>query len=60
MAYSDNELEWMYDRNKGYCFCCGTRLALKNYEAVGKRGAWEEVDHFIPRASRGANQPYLV
>ena len=45
------------DRTGGRCFYCGIQLAFHSYGAVGARGSWE-VDHFIPLASRGADQPY--
>src|SRR5574341_373946 len=57
MPYSDGEINWVYDRGGGMCFYCGMRLSFHNHGKVGERGAWE-VDHFIPRASRGAHQPY--
>jgi 5-methylcytosine-specific restriction endonuclease McrA len=57
MAYTKEDIKWVYDRTEGYCFYCGIRLSFKNYGSVGKRGAWE-IDHFIPIASNGAHQPY--
>jgi 5-methylcytosine-specific restriction endonuclease McrA len=56
MPYSDEEINWIYDRTSGRCFYCHKRLSFKNYGEVGAFGAWE-VDHFIPIASRGADQP---
>jgi 5-methylcytosine-specific restriction endonuclease McrA len=57
MAYSEDDVNWVYDRTKGACFYCGKLLSFKNYGQVGYTGAWE-VDHFIPLASNGADQPY--
>ena len=57
MKYTNEQLNWVYDRTRGYCFYCGIRISFKNYGKVGERGAWE-VDHFIPKASRGAHQPF--
>lgn len=57
MAYSDDDLNWVYDRTGGRCFYCRISLSFANYGAVGKRGAWE-VDHFVPVVSNGAHQPY--
>ena len=57
MAYSEDEVNYAYDRTRGYCFYCEKRLSFDNYGEVGTVGAWE-VDHFIPLASGGANQPY--
>lgn len=57
MAYNDNDINWVYDRTGGRCLYCDIKLSFKNYGVVGEKGAWE-VDHFIPRASNGAHQPY--
>ncbi len=57
MAYTDDELNSIYDRNRGRCFYCDMALSFQNYGVVGRRAAWE-VDHFIPIASGGAHQPY--
>jgi len=57
MAYTIDDIKWVYDRTEGHCFYCGIQLSLKNYGVVGKRGAWE-IDHFIPIRSNGAHQPY--
>lgn len=57
MAYTDDDLTWVYDRTGGKCFYCGKSISFKNYGEVGEKGAWE-VDHFIPLASNGADQPY--
>jgi len=57
MPYTDDDINWVYDRVDGTCFYCGIRLSFHKHGKVGKRGAWE-VDHFIPVASRGADQLY--
>ena len=57
MAYSEAEVNLVYDRTNGRCFYCGVQLSFKNYGKVGEKGAWE-IDHFIPIASNGAHQPY--
>jgi len=51
MAYTDYELNYVYDKNGGCCWHCGKRLTFMNYGVFGGRGAWE-VDHSIP-ISRG-------
>ena len=51
MGYSDDEINYIYDKNKGCCWHCGKRLSFKNYGIVGAKGAWE-VDHSNP-VSRG-------
>jgi hypothetical protein len=44
MGYTDEELSIIYDKNRGYCWHCGKKLAFTNYGQYGKKGAWE-VDH---------------
>lgn len=51
MAYTDDELNYIFDKNEGCCWHCGKRLAWKNYGISGARAAWE-VDHSNP-VSRG-------
>jgi len=57
VAYSDDDINWIYDRADGRCFYCGMRLSFHKYGKVGERGAWE-ADHFYPVVSGGAHQPY--
>jgi len=57
MSYSDDDINWVYDRSDGTCLYCEKRLSFANYGVVGAHGAWE-VDHFIPIRSAGAHQPY--
>ncbi len=45
--YSDDDLVDVYDKNDGYCWHCGKKLAFSNYGNVGAKGAWE-VDHSNP------------
>jgi len=54
MAYTEEELNDIYDKNDGYCHICGKKLAFTNYGIVGARGAWE-VDHSVPRSRGGSN-----
>lgn len=54
MAYSDEQLDRIYDRTNGRCHVCRKRLAFTNYGSVGRRGAWE-VDHSRPRARGGSD-----
>ncbi len=51
MGYTNDELSYVYDKNDGYCWHCGKKLAWKNYAMRYDRGAWE-VDHSNP-VSRG-------
>jgi 5-methylcytosine-specific restriction endonuclease McrA len=56
MAYSDEELSYIYDKTNGYCNHCGKKLAFSNYGVLGARGAWE-VDH--SRSRRAGGTDYL-
>lgn len=55
MAWSDEQLNRIYDRTSGYCHLCGKKLAFTNYGCPGSRGAWE-VEHSVPRASGGTDR----
>ena len=55
MAWSDEQLEAIYDRTSGYCHLCSKKLAYSNYAASGNRGAWE-VEHSVPRACGGTDR----
>jgi hypothetical protein len=62
MAYSDEELERIYDRTNGRCHLCHKKLAFRNYGAFGARGAWD-VEHSVARATGGlehANNRYAA
>ena len=39
MGYTGEELDYIYDKNDGYCWHCEKKLAWKNYDKPGKRGA---------------------
>lgn len=54
MAYSDDQLEAIFDRSGGDCHLCGKQLAFGNYACHGSRGAWE-VDHSRARARGGSD-----
>lgn len=55
MAYTDEQLNDIYDRTSGKCHICHKKLAFTNYANPGARGAWE-VEHSQPRASGGTNR----
>lgn len=55
MAFTDEELNAIYDRTSGYCHVCGKKLAITNYARPGRRGAWE-VEHSHPRARGGTDR----
>jgi 5-methylcytosine-specific restriction endonuclease McrA len=54
MGYTDEELSCVFDKNNGYCWHCGKKLAWKNYGKPRKRGAWE-VDHSRPLLRGGTD-----
>lgn len=56
MPYTDEELNYIYDKTGGYCYYCGKKLAFTNYGKPKRRGAWE-VDHSNP-ISRGGTDYY--
>lgn len=55
MAFTDEEINLIYDRTTGYCHICHRKLAFKNYGAIGAYRAWE-VEHSNPRARGGSNR----
>lgn len=55
MAYSEDDLNFIYDRSGGYCHLCRKKLSFTNYGRHGERGAWE-VDHSVARARRGTER----
>jgi 5-methylcytosine-specific restriction endonuclease McrA len=55
MAWTDDQLEAIYDRTSGYCHLCSKKLAYTNYASTGSRGAWE-VEHSVPKACGGTDR----
>ena len=55
MAYSDDQLNEIYNRTGGYCHLCRKKLAFTNYASFGKRGAWE-VEHSKAKANGGTDR----
>lgn len=56
MAYSNEQLNSIYDRTDGRCHVCSKKLAFGNYGRPGTRAAWE-VEHSRPRARGGSDTP---
>lgn len=54
MAWTNDELNDIYDKNGGYCWHCDKKLSFTNYGKPGEKGAWE-VDHSIPRVRGGTH-----
>lgn len=55
MAYSPEQLNWIYDRTAGRCHICRKRLAFGNHGRLGAKAAWE-VEHSNPRAKGGSDR----
>ena len=54
MAYSNDNLNWIYDRTNGRCHICGRRVYFINYGNPKGKGAWE-VEHSKPHAKGGTD-----
>lgn len=56
VRFSSDELNYIYDKNNGYCWHCGKKLAFTNYVGFTDdpyaKGSWE-VDHSVPLARGG-------
>ena len=54
MAYSNDNLNWIYDRTNGKCHICGKKVFFVNHGNPNGKGTWE-VDHSVPRAKGGSD-----
>jgi len=54
MAYTKEQLDWIYRCTSGYCHLCQKKLSRKNYGRTGERGSWH-VDHSVPRSKGGTD-----
>lgn len=54
MAFSSEQLRYIYDKTGGYCEYCGKKLAFTNYGRTDARAAWE-VDHSNPKCNGGTD-----
>ena len=54
MAWTDEQLNRIFDRTSGCCHICWKKLVRSNYSRFGLAGAWE-VEHSIPRAEGGTD-----
>jgi hypothetical protein len=55
MPYTEEQLNFIYDRTSGYCHICHKKLAFSNYGKKRARGAWE-VEHSKPKVKGGTNR----
>lgn len=54
MTFTDEEVNYVYDKNNRHCYYCEKQLAFVNYGKYGNRGAWH-IDHSKARAKGGSN-----
>lgn len=54
MGFTNEEINYVYDKTDGYCYYCGKRLSFTNYGRYGSHGAWQ-IDHSRARATGGSN-----
>jgi len=54
MAWTEEQLNRIYDRTQGKCHICGKKLAFKNYGMPGARACWS-VEHSVPKARGGSH-----
>ena len=52
--FSEERLQQIYNKNKGYCYHCDIKLARKNYGNLEGKAGWE-IDHSIPISKGGTN-----
>jgi hypothetical protein len=55
MAYTDDELNDIFDRTDGDCHICSGPLKFSHYGDIDSRHGWE-VDHSVPRALGGTDR----
>ncbi len=55
MAYTGEQLDWIYGCTSGYCHLCHTKLSRTNYNRPGRRGSWH-VDHSNARSKGGTDR----
>ncbi len=53
MIYTDEDVNWVFNRMGGRCFYCSMRLSRENFGLIVERGAWD-IDNFIPLSRNGA------
>lgn len=55
MGWSDEDLEYIFQKSGGECFHCGGRIVRGNYGNLEARTGWE-VDHGNPRSKGGSDR----
>ena len=54
ISFSEERLQQIYNKTKGYCHHCDIKLAWKNYGNINGKAGWE-IDHSIPISKGGTN-----
>jgi len=54
MAFSNDDLNYIFDRTTGRCHICRDDLDFSAYGESPEFGGWE-VDHSVPRAKGGTD-----
>ena len=54
MRFTDEVINYVYDKNDGYCSYCEKKLAFVNYGKPRKQGAWH-IEHSNPRIRGGSD-----
>jgi 5-methylcytosine-specific restriction endonuclease McrA len=52
--FTDDRLQWTFDRTRGKCHVCHGSLVFGNYGRRGRRGAWH-VEHSVAIAKGGTH-----
>ena len=55
MAFTDKEIDIIWERTNRRCHICRKTIARRNYGTIDRRGSWE-VDHSNPRAKGGTDR----
>ena len=55
MAYTKEQLDWIYHCTSGYCHLCQKKLARTNYNRADERGSWH-VDHSVAKSKGGTDR----
>lgn len=54
MKFTEERRRAIFAKTDGQCHLCRKKLTLKNYGAIGTRGAWE-VEHSVAQANGGTH-----
>lgn len=54
LRYTEDELNYIYEKTDGYCYYCGKKLSFQNYGIHGAKGSWH-VEHKVPVSKGGTD-----